>query len=315
MATSGTYTFSQNRNQIITAAGRKIGAFRAGETPDQQTLLDFSDAMNAMVRHWQGMGIHIWRTVEATLFLQANQVRYGLGTDATDHATETFYETTLSGDEAAGQTTLSATATTNMTAADKIGVVLDDGTLHWSTVSSKTSSTVTIADALASAASSGNAVYTYTTQLVRPLKVLSARRYNYSSALDTPLTPFDRLEYQEMPNKTSASTPNSFFYDRRGGANNTGLLYVWPQPSDVTDALKMTVARPIQDFASAASDQDLPGEWTQALIFNLALTMAPEFSVTPVKFAMLEKMAHQYLQEVSWWEDELVDVQFKPGLR
>lgn len=315
MTTSGVTTFNRTRNEIIHQAGRKVGAWAAGETIGAQAVTDFAEALNILVKHWQGQGIHIWRTTEAVLFLQLDQVRYSLGTASTDHATESFVETTISADEASGQTTISLTDTTNITNADVIGIQLDDGTMHWSTVTSHTSTTALIALALTDSAAAGNLVVTYTSALVRPLKIISARRFNFDSDIDTPMQELDRLEYQELPNKASTAPVTGYYYDRRGGANALGLFYAWPQPASVTDCIKMTVARPIQDFAAAGDNADVPTEWLKALVDNLALEMAPEFDVPPNKYAMLEKRAAMSLAEVTWSEEELTTVEFVPARR
>lgn len=315
MTTSGVVTFSRTRDQIIAQAARKIGAIAGGETPSAQTVTDFAEAMNIMVKHWQGQGIQIWRTTEAVLFLQTDQSRYSIGSASTDHATESFVETTISAAEAAGQTTISLTDTTDITAADVIGIELDAGTFHWTTVTSKTSTTVLIPSALASAAAAGNRVVTYTTPLVRPLAVLAARRFNFDSDIETALQMFDRLEYMEMPNKNTGGPINGIYYDRRGGANSLGLLYAWPMPDSINDCITMTVARPIQDFTVAGDTSDLPTEWMQALIFNLALVMAPEYDVPPPKFSMIKMFADQYLADATWSEDELTAIEFVPARR
>jgi hypothetical protein len=49
---------------------RPASAFESGETPDADTINDASEALNAMVKHWQASGIHIWRTQEAILVVQ-----------------------------------------------------------------------------------------------------------------------------------------------------------------------------------------------------------------------------------------------------
>lgn len=66
--------------------------------------------------------------------------------------------TTLSADEAAGQTTLSVASTTHMRAGRTVIVFLDSDQTHVSTVSSFTSSEVTILNGLPHKASIGNQV-------------------------------------------------------------------------------------------------------------------------------------------------------------
>ncbi len=316
MTTSGVVTFNRTRNEIIHHAGRKVGAWAAGETVGAQAVADFAEALNIMVKHWQGQGIQIWRTTEAVLFLAVDQASYSLGSTATDHSTESFVETALATAEAASSTSLGVSSIVGISSGDQIGIELDDGTMHWTTVNgAPAGSTVVITTGLASAAAIGNRVVTYTTQLVRPLQIISARRYNFDSAIDTPVDVQDRIEYQELPNKTSGGPVNGIYYDRRGGANGLGLLYAWPRPDSVNDCIKMTVARPIQDFTVAGDNADVPTEWLQALIWNLALQMAPEFDVPPNKFSMIEKMADKYIAEVTWSEGELTTVEFMPARR
>jgi hypothetical protein len=316
MATSGEATFGRNRDQIIRAALRKCGAFDSGETPDADSVTEAAEALNVMVKHWQASGVHIWRTQEAVLFPQVSQASYVLSSTSTDHATASYTETELTAAAISGATTITVDSITGIATTYKIAVQVDDGTLHWTTVNGAPSgSTVTLTAGLDDSASSGARVLVYQTDLVRPLKVISARRYNFDSAIDTPLMEMSRVEYQEMPNKTSASTVNGFFYDRRGGATNSGLIYLWPTPANVDDAIKMTVARPIEDFTVAADDPDLPTEWIRALEWGLADELADEYDVPEPKRSRIERRAAQYLAEANWWEQELVTIEFAPETR
>jgi len=316
MTTSGTYTFGRNRDQIIKAALIKVGAVEAGDTPSSDDVTDAAVSLNAMVKHWQGTGVHIWTVGEATLFLQLDQVQYSLGSASSDHASETVVQTELTADAISGATTITVDSITGISASDNVAVQVDDGTLHWTTVSGAPSgSTVTLATGLDDSASDGALVFVYTTKLIRPLKILSARRHNYVSSLDTPMDEQDRIEYQEMPNKATEATPTSFFYDRRGGANALGRIHVWPEPASVEDAVKFTFARPIQDFTVAGDDPDLPQEWIDCMIYNLALRMADDYDVPDSKYTRIEKMAARLLAEMQWHEMELGTISFAPDMR
>jgi hypothetical protein len=120
-----------------------------------------------------------------------------------------------------------------------------------------------------------------------------------------------RVEYAEMPNKSSSGAINSFYYDRR--ENTTGYLYLWQAPQTVDNAVKMTVAKPIEDFNAAGDDADLPQEWIRAIIWGLADEIADDYDVPEPKRTRLERRAAQYLNEANWWERELLDIQFVPG--
>lgn len=312
MTTSGSYSFSRNRDQIIAAAARRVGAIASGETPDATTVSDFSEALNAMVKSWQTQGVYIWTATEGILFLQLEQSRYTLSVSSTDKAAGSYVETNLSADAVAGATSISVDSITSISNGDNIGVQLDDGTLDWSTVSgSPSGSTVTMAAGLGDSASDGALVLVYTSNIVRPLKIISARRFNLISSIETPMNEFDRVEYMEQPNKANPGSPTSYYYDRRGGANSSGYFYVWPEPDSVEDAIKFTFARPIQDFSAAGNDADLPQEWIKALISNLAFEMADDFDVPPVKYARMEKRAARDLAEAAWGETELTDIDRK----
>lgn len=313
MATSGTNSFSRNRDQLIASALRKCSVFESGETPDSQSVSDAADALNAMVKHWQASGIEIWTTEEAVLFPQLGQVRYTIGSTSTDNATTDFVQTALTTAAVLGAGTVVLGSVTGIATTYNIGIQLDDGTFQWTTVNGAPSgSTVTLAANLTDSAAVGNAVLAYQTDLVRPLKIVSARRYNLTSAIDVPLGEMDRIEYAEMPNKTSTGAVNSFFYDRR--ENTTGLIYLWPSPETTDEIIKMTVARPIMDFTNPGDDADLPQEWIRALEWGLADEIADDYDVPDPKRSRIERRAAQYLAEVNFWERELLSIQMVPDL-
>lgn len=313
MSTSGTTSFGRNRDQLIASALRKINAFEAGETPDDQSVQDAAAALNAMLKHWQASGIHIWRATEAIVFPQIGQIRYVIGSGSTDHTAETYTETALTSAAALGASTVVVDSASGIATTYNIGVQLDDGTIQWTTVNgAPVGSTVTLAAVLTDSAAAGNRVLVYQNALTRPLKILSARLYNFISGIDVPLEEMDRIEYEELPNKTSSGAINSFYYDRRGGANSTGLVYFWCAPSNIDEAVKMTVARPIEDFSAAGNDADLPQEWIRAIEWGLADELADEYDVPEPKRTRIERRAAQYLQEANWWEKELLTIELVP---
>jgi hypothetical protein len=94
-------------------------------------------------------------------------------------------ETTLSAAEASGQTVISVTSSTGMTAADVVGIKMDDDTIHWSTIASVDSGVqITIDDATDDTAASGNKVYAYTTTAGRPTKIVYAFRRDVNDHQD-----------------------------------------------------------------------------------------------------------------------------------
>lgn len=305
MTTSGVSSFNFNRNQIILTALRKIGAIASGETPDNQTVQDCSDQLNLLMKALAGTGLHVWTETEATLFLQPGQYSYTLGGSTTDHATESYTATTLSAQATSGATSISVADATGFGASYNVGIALDSGSIFWTTQSGAVSgTTVTLASALTGPAASGNAVYVYQTDIIRPLRVVSGRRFAFSGSLDTQMIPLSRIDYRNMPNKTNTGTITQFFYDPRGGANTQGVMWLWPAPSDISSAFKFTWWRPLQDFSTSANTGDIPQEWLDCLVWNLAYKMAPEYDCPPNRYAMLKENAASSLDLMLGWDRE-----------
>lgn len=312
MTTSGTSTFNYSQSQIIRRALRQVGAFAAGETPDAQSVQDCSDALNAMVKEWNALGIHLWTESEGVLFLQPNQVQYALGPGSSDHATQTnppnFVQVTLTANVAGGATALPVSSIANILANDNIGVTLANGTIYWTTVNGAPSgSTVNLAVGLTSAANNGAIVFDYTTALLRPLRVPAGRRFLASSAIETPMIKMSRLDYRDLPNKTATGIPTQYFYDPQ---LNQGIFFVWPAPVDATNLVKFTWYRQIQDFAAQSNTPDLPQEWINAVTWNLAEQMAPEYDVPPPRFQIIQTMAAKSLDRAMGFDHESESVYF-----
>lgn len=306
MATSGTSSFNATRDQIILAALRKLQAISATETSVNPNLItNCAFQLNAMVKSLNATGLHIWTEEEATIFLQPGQVPYTIGGTTSDNIASTYTATTLVAAGAAGATTINVASVAGFGASFFVGIILASGSIFWTTQNGAASgSTITLTAGLTGSANAGAAVYVYQSQIVRPLRVVGARRYNFSSDIDTMMTAFARLDYRNMPNKDSKGVPTQYFYDPRGGANNQGIFSVWPAPSDATNAVKMTWWRPIQDFNSAANNPDLPDEWIDALVWNLAYKLWPEFPISQVLMEAIKEQAMISLENVAGWDRE-----------
>jgi len=176
MATSGSWNHSLTAAQIIRLALEDIGALSAYETISSEDQDGALRRLNQIVKQWQGtsdmaQGMKVWTRQRVTLFLAKGQQKYTVGPASTDsRATTAYGRTTIDAAEAVGQTVISVTATTDtttdpgttvtMTASDFIAIEQDDGTLHWSTISSVAAGdTVTIAAVTTAAAAVGNYVY------------------------------------------------------------------------------------------------------------------------------------------------------------
>ena len=182
MTTSGTDTFSITRDDIITAAALENGDVALGETPNDDTLAQYNLRLNTWVKSLMADGAKLWAMQLATLFLQPGVGSYALGSSGA-HCTTEYVRTTLSTDEATSSTSIGLTSFSGMAASDNIGILLDDGTLFWTTISGAPGSTTTIATGLSGAASAGNTVFTYTSKISRPQRIDRDSAYWRSTAL------------------------------------------------------------------------------------------------------------------------------------
>ena len=314
MATSGSSDFSVTRDEIVKAAYRKLGVIRATQTPNAQLINDGAQALNAMVKHWQGKGIHVWTTSEATLFPQPGQVKYALSNaSGSDHATQSYVATEIATAAADGASSIVVDSITGISDGDYIGVVVDDGSVHWTTVNgAPAGSTITLTDALDDSAGIDNKVYAYTSKIVRPLRIVDARWVDALTGYENPsISMIARLDYQRLPTKTQAGSVVSMFYDPQ---LTTGYAYLWHVPNPFEGFVNFTWHRPIEDFDAAGDNPDLPQEWIQTLIFNLAVVLAPEFDVPPQKLSTIAALAAQYLDDMEGWDREEEPVCFGPDL-
>jgi hypothetical protein len=325
-ATSGSYTYTQTASDLISAALRICSVIADEEIPEpsqaQNTLL----ALNGMVKGWQASGLHVWCEEECILFLNANQTVYRLGSGSTDHAClfDALTQTSLTATAAGGSSSVQVSSASGINAGDQFGVQLDSGINFWTTVSvPPVGTTVTLASPLSGQATAGAICFDYGVPLMRPLRAPQARRYLYSSRQETPMITMSRFDYDYLPNKTTTGIPTNFFYDPQTGngpyTQPLSKFNVWPAPADFTSGIRFIGQRPLQDIASITQMPDFPVEWLSAIKWNLALEVAPEFSLPLDQFALIEKRANYWLDLAKRWDKEpesvLFGVAFQPGYR
>jgi hypothetical protein len=307
MATSGVTSKITSRNKILNRAARYVSAIGEAEEMTASQVVDFSEALNAMVKHWQASGIHVWSVKEATLFPQPRQFQYTVGRDAADHVTETYAETETTANIPLSAILIPVVATAAVFVADHVGIVTDAGFVHWSTVASKTPTSITLTNALPESVGVGAKVWTYTNRIARPLKIVGARRYNVASANEIPIMLEARLDYQSLPSKRDEGAITSMYYDRQ---RVTGIINVWQIPAIPTELLKFTWHKPLEIFTTGNDEPDFPDEWEQALAWNLADQMAGLYPVKPAMQRQIPMNAARYLDEMAGADRENESIYF-----
>ncbi len=322
MPSSGTTDLVVSRNEIVRRAYIKLTTVDANVTTVTAILMqDGTAQLNSMIARWYKTGIHIWKVREIVLFPQAFQRRYNISLSSPDHVTETYFQTTVLSAQAIGATVIAVASSADMAIGDQIGIVLDGGVVHWSTVAAVPSLTsVTIALALTGSAASGNMVWNYhaTTPCTVPRPVGmgrgngSFRRHDPIGLIDTPIGPFlSRLDYDSLPNKNGPGIITQGFYDLQLSA---GYVSVWLVPSQIQQIVKMTAQLPIEYFDTATNTPDFPVEWIDALVYNLADMLSGESDVPAAVRQDIQQRAALYLAEVSAEDREGESLFFSPNM-
>jgi len=301
MARSGSYNYALDRDTIIKRAMQLINLININQAARGTDQAYAVDIFQSMIKLWQAEGIQLWNRKQATLFPAYQDYQYSISNTG-DHCANTYVNTTLSSAEAAGQTVLSVTSSTGMTALDNIGIELDNNTRQWTTIVSVDSATqITVTAALTSAAALGNTLIAYTNKIAdRPLRILDARSYDLSNSTSIPMENIGYDQYFNIPYKTSDGRPINFYYDKLLDA---GVLYLYPRPDDVNVLVEFTYHESIEDVDSSTDSMDFPQEWTLPLIYGLGAELCIAFGKFE-EYKMIGPLAQQYKQIVREFDND-----------
>ena len=302
MSTSNSTDFNLTRDELLTGALRIIGKAGRGKTLSSADLSDAAEALELMIKQLQATGVHIWKELEATLFVEKGTAEYSLpGANCTlDYVT-----TSMKVAGVATDSTIDVSSITGLTDADFIGIELDDGTMQWTTINGVPSGdTVTLTASLTGATAIFNTIYAYTTKIVRPLKAISVRR---QSDNDINIDIVSKEEYLRLPIKDSVGQVNTVFYNP---LLETGKLFIWPTGNSATDRVQISFMMPLEDMDSANITPDFPQEWLLALKFGVASLLGPEYGLDLNRQMYIDSRAAAFLQVVRDFDEEYSSVYF-----
>lgn len=214
MATSGTTVYTQNRNEVITGALRKLAVLASGGTPTTAQISDANAALNAMVKAFHADGMPLWKIREYTFTVTSGTGSYTIGPSQT--------------------------------------------------------------------------LNTHT-----PLKVIQALR-TQSGATSVPMNIYTHYDFNLLPSQNNSGVPVNLYYEP---LRTTGTINLWPIPNDSTTTITIVYQSPFEDMTTATDDFDFPSYWIEALIYNLAWRMAPEYGIPPTDRNLLAAEAKFFKEE------------------
>lgn len=146
----------------------------------------------------------------------------------------------------------------------------------------------------------------------KPLRVFQAH-YTVSGGTNTPMNVYNRYDFKDLPQgSTITGTPINFYYQP---LRTTGVITLWPTPDESTTSITFQYHSPYEDMDSASDDFDFPSEWMQALIYNLAWSMAPEYGIPPTDRNILMKEAEYWHAYALSMGSEEGGIFFQPDTR
>lgn len=155
-------------------------------------------------------------------------------------------------------------------------------------------------------------------QIVKPLKILQAlRRDNSVPAfpVDVPLEILPYENYELLSSKNATGAPTSLFYQPQAYQGNISL---WVRPDaywQTNGQLYIRYQRPFQDFNTATDEPDFPVEWHEALIYNLAIRLAPNYGLPSVDRQALKADAKEALAMALGFDVEEGSLYLQPAVR
>jgi hypothetical protein len=126
-----------------------------------------------------------------------------------------------------------------------------------------------------------------------PVKLLQAYRTDSNTKIDMEI--LSRDQFNILP--TTTGTPIKVNYTPR---INVGTISLWPSPDSTNTAtITLVYQRPFEYSLSSTDTLDFPEEWYNAIIYRVAVLIAPEWGVPLQDRQMLMSEAKQYFDNAS----------------
>jgi len=131
----------------------------------------------------------------------------------------------------------------------------------------------------------------------KPYDIVYAARRDPTNNIDVPMNLIGEREYQRLSLKQQQGIPTNLWYKQ---LRTTGELYVWPTMSSTCPYTQLVLQcrMYVDDLDSTTDEPEFPIEWGNALIFNLAHDLAPEYGVDAKKRAEMYLIGQRKLNDL-----------------
>jgi len=110
-----------------------------------------------------------------------------------------------------------------------------------------------------------------------------------TTPFEVPIQVFTEQEWARIAHKTLTSTlPEGVRYQRLGA---TGTVTVWPVQTGNDASLALYLPTPLTSPATVNTDLSTPAGYEEAMIYHLALRLAPEFGAKDTDLTLVTRLA------------------------
>lgn len=111
---------------------------------------------------------------------------------------------------------------------------------------------------------------------------VNGARYIDSAVNERQMARWERDEYMSLPNKAARGTPSIYYMDRTTG---DAILYIWQVPT-ADFSLKLDIDRAMDTVTLGGETLDIPEEWAETVMTNLALRCSGIFQKEPSSYLL-----------------------------
>jgi hypothetical protein len=316
MATSGTYSFSVTRDDIIRQALLNIKRLDPDESPTPAETNDCARMLNMMVKQWMGKtdfapGLKVWTRRRGHRLLSVSTGAYAVGPGVQGWAND-MQATSTALSAVAAATALTLESTTGISSGYTLAVQLTTNVIQYLTASSVVGSVVNFTSTpLAANVDSGAAVFFYATTAQNPRAIETAVLRDFDNQ-DTVLNVMTVQSYDALPNKAdalNAGDPNSIYFEE--GLSTSTVYTDVGAAIDITKRIIIPYQEPVQDFNNPLDEPYYPQEWYLALCWGLTEQISPMFSA--VWNEKMEQLKNTSLAIARNHSAEVSEAYFEPG--
>lgn len=316
MTTSGTVGQTIiSTAKVIEHALRRAGVLASAQTPE---IVDIAkECLFLLLTHYSNTSFNLWCVERKVIGYEPGRKEYLLPSQTNDvlnvlHGTPTLASIlSLASNVATLESVQSVTRVgikfSVLPTADYTVSVSSNGTDFYVGATGKSSNTVDV-----------DSVYWFDFDPLATCLSLSVSGgtveavYAATSVSEIPITPLNRDQYAELPNKdTPSSTVVNYLFNKTLNPS----LFVWPVPSDKTRHMVVWVHRQIQDVGGLTQTLAIPSRWFESTIIQLAFRLSMELpGVDPARIKMLSELSQTFAIEVENEETDSAPSYVRPGI-